>query len=107
VAFQNAISGAPQVQKLVEEQEQFGRFVRLPFPYCSLTAAQEAFLAPLQAQIGYLVDTQLARWVSGEDELTDESFSAFEARLKEAGLTDFMHFWQDVLDSLEEENTNE
>ena len=107
VAFQNAISGAPQVQKLVEEQEQFGRFVRLPFPYCSLTAAQEALLAPLQAQIGYLVDTQLARWVSGEDELTDESFSAFEARLKEAGLTDFMHFWQDVLDSLEEENTNE
>ena len=41
---------------------------------------------------------QLARWVLGEDEISDESFAAFEARLNEYGLQDFLAFWQGVLE---------
>ncbi|MBQ6257380.1 MAG: hypothetical protein IJJ60_12375, partial [Clostridia bacterium] len=64
----------------------------------TLTKAQEAEIAPLQAEIGYYVDMQLARWVLGEEEISDESFAKFEQRLNELGLNRFLAFWQDVLD---------
>ena len=70
----------------------------MPFPYYTLTREQEAQIAPLQAEIGYYVDMQLARWVLGEEEITDESFSQFEQHLNELGLDQFLAFWQDILD---------
>ena len=52
----------------------------------------------MQNQIGYYVDMQIARWVLGEEEISDETFAAFEQQLRELGLTEFMAFWQDVYD---------
>lgn len=69
-----------------------------PFPYYALTYEQEEEIAPLQAKIGRLVDESLARWVLGETEISDESFADFENALNEAGLEEFMAFWQNVLD---------
>ena len=43
---------------------------------------------------------QLARWVLGEEEISDESFSQFEKHLNELGLDQFLSFWQDILDRL-------
>ena len=36
----------------------------------------------------------------GEEEITDEAFDAFEAKLQELGLNEFLSFWQEVLDQL-------
>ena len=69
-----------------------------PFPYYSLTFAQEAEIAPLQMKIGRLVDESIGRWITGETLIDNESFSNFEKELKEAGLEDFMAFWQNILD---------
>lgn len=69
-----------------------------PFPYYGLTDAQNAQIDPLQRRIGRLVDETLARWVLGEVEISDESFAQFEKDLKDAGLDEFMTFWQSVLD---------
>ena len=69
-----------------------------PFPYFALSAAQAAQIAPLQSKIGRLVDESIARWVLGETEISDESFQAFEQQLQQAGLEEFMRFWQAVLD---------
>ena len=96
--FQTRISGGAMVRAILEKQEQFSKYVRMPFPYYSLTVDQAARIAPLQAEIGYYVDIQLARWVLGEEEITDESFSQFEKHLNELGLDSFLAFWQDVLD---------
>ena len=96
--FQTRISGGAMVRAILEKQEQFSQYVRMPFPYYSLTREQSAQIAPLQAEIGYYVDIQLARWVLGEEEITDESFSQFEKHLNEFGLDSFLAFWQDVLD---------
>jgi len=74
--------------------------VRLPFPYYILTAEQAAKIAPLQNEIGYYVDMQIARWVLGEEEISDETFAAFEQKLNELGLEEFLAFWQDVLNRL-------
>ncbi len=71
-----------------------------PFPYYDLTDAQAAEITPLQNEIGYYVDMQIARWVLGEEEISDASFSAFEETLREKGLDRFMTFWQNILDNL-------
>ena len=96
--FQSRISGGTLVKTILEKQAQFSEYVRMPFPYYTLTREQEAEIAPLQAEIGYYVDMQLARWVLGEAEISDESFAQFEQQLNELGLDRFLAFWQDVLD---------
>ena len=96
--FQSRISGGTLVKTILEKQAQFSEYVRMPFPYYTLTREQEAEIAPLQAEIGYYVDMQLARWVLGEEEISDESFAQFEQQLNELGLDRFLAFWQDVLD---------
>ena len=70
-----------------------------PFPYYSLTQEQVDYITPLQNQIGYYVDMQLAQWVLGEKEISDESFREFETTLDEMGLNDFLAFWQGVLNA--------
>ena len=98
--FQTRISGGNMVRAILEKQEQFSQYVRMPFPYYSLTREEETKIAPLQAEIGYYVDMQLARWVLGEEEISDESFSQFEKHLNELGLDEFLSFWQDILERL-------
>ncbi len=96
--FQTRISGGEMVQTILEDQEQFSKYVRMPFPYYTLTREEAAKIAPLQNEIGYYVDMQLARWVLGEEEISDESFIQFEKHLNELGLDQFLAFWQDILD---------
>ena len=81
-------------------QEEANALSRRPFPYYHLTRAQEEQITPLQNKIGYYVDMQIARWVLGEEEISDASFAAFESTLDEMGLPAFLAFWQEVLESL-------
>lgn len=74
------------------------QFTVMPFPYYSLTEEQEKEISALQARIGEYVDIALGRWVLGEEEISDEAFAAFERNLNELGLSEFMAFWQGVLD---------
>ena len=96
--FEKKYGGEGDLVKVLSEQEAFNAYTRMPFPYYSLTEEQAQRIAPLQNAIGFYVDEQLARWVLGEDEISDESFEAFEKHLKELGLEEFLSFWQDVLD---------
>ena len=98
--FIRRFSGQSQNQlENMEKQTQMRVFCVRPFPYVYLTKAQEEEIAPLQNKIGLLVDLQLARWVLGEEEITDASFEKFEQDLNDAGLSAFLSFWQGVLES--------
>ena len=97
--FEYKMSGAAVVQDILDKQSEFDRYVKMPFPYYYLTKEQEEKLSPLQQKLGYYVDMQLARWVLGEEEISDESFRNFEAELKNLGLDEFMSIWQDVLNN--------
>ena len=88
------------VGQLSDEIARINAVASLPFPYFTLTAEQAAYIAPLQSRIGRLVDESIARWVLGEAPVSDESFADFEAQLKDAGLDDFMAFWQGILEGL-------
>lgn len=81
------------------KQKEIYAFCRMPFPYTYLTADQEKEISALQSEIGAYVDLQLARWVLGEEEISDASFEAFASTLNELGLPAFLAFWQDILDN--------
>jgi len=97
-AFQRRFGGGAKLKKMLEKQAQFRGYAEMPFPYYCLTAEQQEQIDALQAEIGLYVDMQLARWVLGEEEISDASFSAFEAHLNDLGLPAFLEFWQSVLD---------
>ena len=99
VDFQTRFGGSAQLKQTLEKQIAFNALVRQPFPYYSLTRAQEEEITSMQNQIGYYVDMQFARWVLGEEEITDDSFARFESTLDEMGLPAFLAFWQGVLEN--------
>ncbi|MBQ9264813.1 MAG: hypothetical protein IJ189_11495 [Clostridia bacterium] len=82
----------------MEKQIELKSLCVRPFPYVSLTTAQEAEVTRMQNQLGAYVDVQLARWVLGEETISDASFEQFKNTLEEKGLSAFLAFWQDVLD---------
>ena len=98
--FQRKMGGSSLVQNVLSQQEAFDAYVQRPFPYYTLTREQENSISSLQNEIGYYVDMQLARWVLGEEEISDASFAAFEEQLNALGIQDFLTFWQDVLNRL-------
>lgn len=81
-----------------------GAVAAVPFPPYALTEEQEAYILPLQNAIGRFVDESIARWVIGEWETSDDVFKRFEQELYDRGLSEFMAFWQDVLDQCAEGN---
>ena len=96
-AFQRRYSDST-VRYISEQLDVVNASAQRPFPYYSLTRAQQEKIAPLQAAIGRLVDESIARWVLGEVEISDASFAQFEQALNDAGLPAFMAFWQKILD---------
>ena len=96
-AFQRRYSDST-VRYISEQLDVVNASAQRPFPYYSLTKAQQEEIAPLQAAIGRLVDESIARWVLGEVEITDASFAQFGQDLNDAGLPAFMAFWQKILD---------
>ena len=101
MAFERRFSGnTQQTLAMMDQQEKMREYVVRPFPYYALTKEQVDQITPLQNKIGYYVDMQLARWVLGEEEISDQAFVDFERTLDELGLPAFLQFWQDVLDQL-------
>ena len=98
--FERRMSGSAMVTNILDQQRAFREFVQMPFPYYTLSREQAETVAPMQEKLGYCVDMQIARWVLGEEEISDESFAAFEKELRELGLEGFLAFWQDVLNQM-------
>jgi putative aldouronate transport system substrate-binding protein len=78
--------------------EELGNIAKLPFPYYTLTGEQDAYIGPMQMDIGRFVDESLARFVIGEVPLTDESWQDYLTKLNDLGLPAFVDFWQQVCD---------
>lgn len=95
--FQRRYSGSSTMLETLKKQDEVKESLVYPFPYYSLTQEQVDYITPLQNQIGYYVDMQLAQWVLGETEISDASFQEFKTTLDEMGLNDFLAFWQEIL----------
>ena len=68
---------------------------RVTQAYCLTTADQERADA-LSAELGRLVDTGIARFATGELELTDENYDAWLTALKAAGSDELTGLFQDT-----------
>ena len=68
---------------------------RVTQAYC-LSAADQARADALGAQLGALVDTGIARFATGEVELTDEHYDAWLAELKAAGSEELTALFRDA-----------
>ena len=66
---------------------------RVTQAYCLTTADQERANA-LSAELGRLVDTGIARFATGEVDLTDENYDAWLAELKAAGSDELTALFQ-------------
>lgn len=87
-----------RVARMAEQIGLVGSVAVTPFPPYMLTHEQEAYIVPLQNAIGRYVDESIARWVTGEWAVNEEQFILFEKGLNDRGLSEFMSFWQAVLD---------
>lgn len=96
-AFQRRYHDAA-VRRISAELDKVGAIAADPFPPFSLTAQQEAQIGPLQAALGRCVDESIGRWVTGEWAVDDAAFQAFSQQLSALGVSDFLAFWQGVLD---------
>ncbi len=85
--------------QVVANMKRLGEIAVLPYPVVTLTADQEAQIAPLQSEIGRYVDESIARFVLGEVPLNDETWQTYKEMLDEMGLKGFVDFWQDVLNA--------
>lgn len=94
----------PQVRSLAEQAENIAAQTVLPFPDLPLTREQEGRLAPLQAGLGRYLDEAIARFVTGEWELSDARFADFESGLAARGLEEFLLLWQQIYDGGDSNN---
>lgn len=103
-AFQK-LYAKDDIRNMFEQHEKLNAAASRPFPYYTLTRSQLHFISELQngkgtsTGIGYEVDEQMALWILGEEQLTEDSYKAFINRLYGLGLEEFKAFWQDVADS--------
>ncbi len=82
--------------ELIRQRGRLNEYCVRPFPHYDLTDDEKARIAALQEVIGYEVDMQTARWVLGEDPLTDESWDQFRDTIEKGGLQEFLSIWQEV-----------
>lgn len=99
-AFQRRYTD-PVIRNISEQVDIVTGAVNSPFPAFSLSAEEEAAVAPLQEAIGRYVDESIARFVLGEWDVSDEQFAVFDQRLQELGLKEFLSFWQTIYERTE------
>ena len=87
-----------KISSIIGQLKAFNDMCTMPCPYVDLTTEDRARIAPLQQELGMLVDMRIAQWVLGEEETTDESFERFHAELQQAGVESFVRIWQKIYD---------
>ena len=97
--FYNAYT-EENVRHINAELEKLESSIVRPFPTYTLTAEQSAYVSNLQNQLGVYVDEALARFVLGQEPLTQEAFDLFREGLRELGMDDMIAFWQGIADEL-------
>jgi putative aldouronate transport system substrate-binding protein len=73
-------------------------FPRQVYPKVLFTAEQEKRLSVLRTDLHGYAERMAARWIVGEEELTDASWNAFQDQLQKMGLRDLLAIYQETYD---------
>ncbi|MDD2647286.1 MAG: hypothetical protein PHI27_01380 [Eubacteriales bacterium] len=81
----------------VEEPSKVKPYAISPYPTVYLSAEKLTEIQEIQAELGECVDLSLARFVLGEEKLTDETWAEYESELDALGRQKLVSFWQEAL----------
>lgn len=96
----NASFSDNDVRHITTQCDVLTPWLRMAFPYYTLTADQRAQLHPLQQELGRYVDVAIANFVLGETPINDQTLADFRTGLTELGAADMITFWQSIADTL-------
>ena len=85
-----------EVERINGELEALQALTVNPFANCRPTAAQREELLALQSELGKYVDEGLARFVLGQQDITQENMEVFREGLKERGADALTAIWQSL-----------
>ena len=81
----------------VEAMNNLKKFSVLPYPQVTLDAEAEERVAKIQADLSRYAEKTMARFVTGDIELTDENWEAFCSTVEEKGLQEMIEIWQNAI----------
>ncbi len=84
---------------VMAESDKVAQVATLPVPLVYWTNEQQAELDALQAALGPAVDRAIARFATGETELNEQTFAAFQQELDDLGAVRMTALWQTALDA--------
>ena len=73
------------------------QFSVIPYPPVTLNEADEKRIAEIQDSLSRYAETAMARFVTGEIELTDENWETFCRTAEEKGLPEMIGIWQEAI----------
>ena len=89
--------GEDGVRRISDELQKLRLYLKTPVPFPSLTPEERERVMSMQDELGVFVDEGFARFVLGQDTLTDEGVELFRQGLLERGASEMIVFWQDIL----------
>ena len=96
----NACFGDKAVTHVTSQCDVLTPYLRMAFPYYTLTAEQRAQVRPLQQELGSYVDIAIANFVLGETPINDQTLAQFREGLNQLGAAEMTAFWQSIADRL-------
>ena len=69
----------------------------IPYPPVTLSAEDEKRIAEIQEDLSRYAERTMARFVTGDIELTDENWELFCRTAEEKGLTEMIEIWQNAI----------
>lgn len=79
---------------MIEQLTRLKQFSVIPYPPVTLSAEDEARVAAIQTELSSYAETAMARFVTGDTELNDETWADFCRTAEEKGLTEMIAIWQ-------------
>lgn len=83
-----------KTRTVIEQLTALKQFCVVPYPQVTLSAEDEARVAEIQKGLSSYAETAMARFVTGDVELTDENWAVFCRTAEEKGLTEMVAIWQ-------------
>ena len=87
-----------KARSTLEALSRLKSFSVLPYPPVMLTADEENRLAAIQDGLSRYAEETMARFVTGDIELTDENWQQFRETAEAKGLQEMIAIWQKALD---------
>lgn len=84
-------------REVIRELDHLKQYCVIPYPPVTLEAEAEKRVAEIQNDLSRYAERTMARFVTGDIELTDENWEQFCSTLKEKGLQEMVDIWQNAI----------